>query len=825
MKRIKLQIAFVLLLFLLSSLLFSCAGTRNIREGEALLSTVTIKNNKTRLTEDELMAYVYQKPNRKFLYTTKVFLDIYNIINTKKAEQRYAQKKAKLQLKNLRKIDSGKDTTSRTPVGLRFVFMKIGEPPVIYTQDKTTRDGDKIPFGKPTLHDSINIEKSRKQLEIVLNENGYFNSTVSDTIIYNKKNNKAKLIFKINQQPLHKFQNITYNIEDAKMTLLIIKNHQYSKIKKGDPFSRVKIDDERNRIADLMRNNGYYHFSKQYINFWMDTIGKKNNFLDLTIEILKPQTVDNIANEMAFKTSLISNVKIVLQQGNTIATDSLAYKQNYSFFFNNKIPFNPSTIDEHIVIRPNEFYDEQKFNNSYSYLTRLKIFRARISTEEIIDSVSLESKLNAIITLKPLYKQTYSLDIQGSNTGGNFGIPVQTSYINRSLFRGIEAFKITLTTALENQAIVVPITSKIPIFNTFRIIPAFALSFPKFLAPFKPNWIKNHDFTSTINLLFAYENRLEHYVKKSVEFNFNYKGYLSDKWFVTFSPIEISYLNNKLSPQFLDTLNANFNFAQKRRFISKMIPDSKIGFNFNNSYGKFKQHSYGVSINLETAGFMLRKFKEWTNAPISGSVSDPYYVASNVRFSQYWRTEFEVKTYYKIKTAQTFAFRSIFGIAKPYGNEFVLPFEKAFFSGGANSVRAWRAYRLGIGSEAENNNLDMTGDVKFEFNFESRTKLYGFLESALFMDVGNIWLYKNDKNPKSGFAGKSVNTLFKELGVGAGIGFRLNFSFFIIRIDPAIKIYNPGYYNAVTEVQEPWFYTKPFQFRDINWNVAIGYPF
>ena len=278
-KTLKIRIPIVIMAII--ALLSSCGGTRNIRSQEALLTDVVIKNNKTRLSEDELMQYVFQKPNRKFLYTTKLFLDVYNITNTKKAEEKYKQHLEERTLKNEERLKQGKDTLTNLPFSFRYLFMKVGEPPIIYTHDKSTRDNDLIPFGKPTLHDSNTIERSRQQLEIILNDNGYFNTKVTDTLLFNKKGNRVKLVFSIEQQPVHKFQNITYTIEDPKMALLVVKNHTATTIKKGDPFSRTSIDQERDRITKLLRDNGYYHFSKQYINFWIDTLDHKDHYLEI----------------------------------------------------------------------------------------------------------------------------------------------------------------------------------------------------------------------------------------------------------------------------------------------------------------------------------------------------------------------------------------------------------------------------------------------------------------------------------------------------------------------------------------------------------------
>jgi outer membrane protein assembly factor BamA len=208
------------------------------------------------------------------------------------------------------------------------------------------------------------------------------------------------------------------------------------------------------------------------------------------------------------------------------------------------------------------------------------------------------------------------------------------------------------------------------------------------------------------------------------------------------------------------------------------------------------------------------------SSAVKGDVpKDEGYKIFNIRFAQYLRSDFDFRTYKYLNDENILAFRTAIGYARPYGNSQYLPFEKSYFAGGSNGVRAWNIRSLGPGGFDDSNNpgIDKIGDIALETSVEYRFPVYKMLKSAIFVDAGNVWLEKENQGfPLGDF---QLDRFYKEIALGAGFGLRLDFSFFVIRGDFAAPVRNPE-----RAENDRWVIRKT-QLKDLRFNLGIGYPF
>ena len=283
------------------------------------------------------------------------------------------------------------------------------------------------------------------------------------------------------------------------------------------------------------------------------------------------------------------------------------------------------------------------------------------------------------------------------------------------------------------------------------------------------------------------------------------------------NPFEVNFITVNLGNTFENLLNLSNNLFLKNSFKSQLITATKYSFIYNNQkIGKAKGFIFFQG-NIESSGNMLRASRNLFKTPAINA--DSNYVVFGVPFSQYVRFDTDLRYYYYTGKTSSLAFRNIIGVGFPYGNSGVMPFVKSFFGGGSNGIRAWIARSLGPGSYSDSVGIrfDQIGDIKLEWNAEYRAKLYKLVEGAIFVDAGNIWLRKPDPfRPNGEF---ELKRFYKEIAIGAGLGLRLNFDFFIIRLDAAIPLRDPGY-----PVDERWRFSS-LDAKRINLNFGIGYPF
>ena len=425
-----------------------------------------------------------------------------------------------------------------------------------------------------------------------------------------------------------------------------------------------------------------------------------------------------------------------------------------------------------------------------------------------------EMMLDCNIQLTLLSQQSYRIELEGTNSAGNLGGALNLIYQHKNLFHGAELFSMKLKGAYEALSQ----NSKLRSIQEYGV--ETSLKLPKFLVPFlkTEGFIKKYNHSTT--LLAAYNYQAMPIFTRTIAtatFGYNWKAGNYQEHII--NPLQLNIV--KLPPGSIDSafavrIESSSYLAYSYKDV--MILGGNYSYIFNNQKIKKSRDYWFLRINAEASGNMLALAEKLTG----GKKTDGTYNILGQPFAQYVRTDFDLRYNYILNDVSSIVYRGFAGIGIPYGNSKAIPFEKQYFGGGANGIRAWQVRSLGPGSYKPEGTtfLNQTADIKLEANAEYRFKLFWILEGALFLDAGNIWAYNNDPSrPGSQF---TFNKFYKDIAVGTGTGFRFDFKFVIGRIDLGMKLRDP----LLTDGSKWIIMRRKYSFQDdFTWVLAIGYPF
>jgi outer membrane protein assembly factor BamA len=495
--------------------------------------------------------------------------------------------------------------------------------------------------------------------------------------------------------------------------------------------------------------------------------------------------------------------------------DTLVYDSVY-LIYSGKPNIRASVVTQKNYIIPGTLYDASDVNRTYRNLSSLSAFRMVDIRFREVDSEL--PQLDCDVLVAPATRQSYSVKLEGTNSAGNIGAAANLSYGHKNLFGGSEQFDLTFMGAIEN------IETTGENVDTTYPGPTVMLEFgvearlriPKFLLPVRTNqFIRKYNPQTNIRLSYNYQKRPD-YIRTLANASFGYEWKGNEKLIHRVFPIEASLiLTPYKSEYFQEWLEGKYLFYS---YEPHLIIDTRYSMVWSNRKLLKNQSFQDVRMNLETAGNLLYAgFSGFATQPEEGN-----YQILGVDFAQYLKADIDFRSYIFLYEDISLILRGFAGMGYAYGNSNAMPFEKQYFSGGANSVRAWQVKGLGPGSyddPEESAYPNQTGDVKLEANMEYRFKLFWKLEAALFMDVGNIWsLSAVDDREGAGF---EFNRFYKELAVGTGVGARAVFSFLIFRFDLGIPLRNPFPIEGSNWLPR----NSGISGRDLTYNIAIGYPF
>jgi outer membrane protein assembly factor BamA len=768
--------------------LYSCSSTRRVPEDKYLLNRYKTENNNKDIDKNEVESYIRPKPNKRVL-GLKFYLGLYNLSGTK---------------------DNW----------FNRWLKKIGEEPVIWNE--------------------FDIEKNKERVKLYLRNKGYYYAEVADTSRFHKQ--KAYVRYKIDTGEPYSINKVSYQFRDTTLRELILSDTMNTLLKRGSFFDADVIQEERTRIENYLKTLGFYNFNKDLINFEADTT-LNNLTVDLTAVIdeyqLKKQE-DYYINYVPNRKYRINNVYVLSDFNQKDAlVDYQEYLKsltestfnNYMFLYHDRLKVDPDIITQSIYIIPGNLYNIDDVSQTYQHLSSLRIFKTvNIFFEEEDPENPYQQEdypLKCYIQLTPATLQAYSFELEGTNSSGNFGAASNISYQHRNLFGGAENLNIRLKGSIEflRKLDTTNIQNLKGIYLVYEAGIDARITLPQFLLPFRTeNFIRKYNPKTRISLAFNQQQRPD-YTRRFTNFGFGYTWsnfpYISH----IINPININYVKMTNDSIFQNDIQGTY---LQHSYEDRLITSTSYSFIFNNQdIKKLGSYTY-FRINTEQSGFLLAGiYSLFGNSNRNGN----YELAGN-EFAQFIKCDFDIRHYSIVDDKTSFMYRFFAGVAWPYGNSIAIPFEKQYFTGGANGIRAWPVRNLGPGTYLDTISLfpNSTADIKMEANFEYRFKLFWILEGALFLDAGNIWAI-SDKDGRAGSVFK-WNSFYKDIAIGTGLGLRMNFSFFIFRADLGLKVRDPIIPNGPQWVlfDQPDYYYKradgtAIDYRFWQLHVAIGYPF
>ena len=770
---------YVLFAFLIL-LLTNCSTTKFLNDNELLLIKNKIQIDNKKISKADIETYIQPKPNKKLFGIIPFYLYVYNFANSGK------ERKFKNKIKEI-----------------------VGEPPIVVNEQQ--------------------IKHSIQQIRLFLKTKGYYYPQITDSIKINKFNKKkAIVLYYISTNKPYTIDSINWEVNDKNILRYLNEIKTFSSIRKSMVLDEDLLQQEREKITNFLKNRGFFYFTKDFIQYDVDT-SLGNYKVLLTCKILNQQYIGS-DGKIYEKPHIIYyidsvfihynyNAKFALQnrQEYLASLDTLQFK-NLFLVGNGYLTFKPYLFTRTNFIQQGDIYNVKDVQATYDKLVSLNTFKlVNIQFSEISNS----NKLNAVIQLSPIPRQSYQAEIQGTNSSGNLGIACNINYTNRNLFGGAQNLQISLNGSVERQTAVIQendqqIQQYLP-FNSTEGGINLKYRVPSFLFPLvSEKFIKYNNPVTQFNVSYNLQQRPDYYRTISM-LNFGYEWYGNKNLKHFINPIELNYVKIPyISWRFKKIIRGTF---LENSFENHLETISSYGFIFNdNKVGKYKQNSVFIRGKFESSGnFLYLVQKKFSKTNDQG-----YYNILDVPFSQFIRAEIDYRYYKFISKNTKLIYRVFGGAGYPYGNSEVLPFNKRYFSGGGNSLRAWAVRSLGPGSSVDTTYktvFNQTGDIKLESNIEYRFKLFWVVEPAIFVDAGNIWnIHKHYPDDKGYFR---LTGFLNDIAISYGLGIRLNFGFFIFRTDVALKGRDPA-----ESINNKWlFIQRKLSQDDFGFNIGIGYPF
>lgn len=774
----------ILSALLLVLLVSSCSSVRHVPQGKYLLDKVKISvEDSAKIDTRELHNFLRQTPNHKALGFTKLQLATYNL--------------------------SGQDTTKWYNRWLR----RAGEAPVVY--------------------DSAMTAASCRQIQLALVNRGYLSAKVDADIRHSGKRRIA-VDYIIHAGKPHRIGRLDYSIPDPHLEYLVVADTVRSLIKNGMLLDRNVLEAERVRITRRLREAGYYRFNRELINFTADTIAGDRN-VALTVNLRSPayHETEWVSPTDTFGLTLadhhrydIRSVSFVLADASTPREqlDTLQYG-GISYIYGKDKYLQPKVLDEMCYIIPGTSYNPQSIERTYEALGRLSIIR-HINIEMVPSgAVGQTGLLDAVINLSRNKKQSMTAELEGTNSEGDLGFGIGLTYRHRNIGRGSELLTAKLRSSYESlSGNLEGLINK----RYTEFAGELGITFPKFEFPFLSKSFKQRRLATTEFALTAnYQERPEYTrVIMGAGWKWKWQQMREDKLRrQIFDLVDVNYVRLPSSTiNFIDQIaptNPLLRYSYEDHFImrtgysysrtNRRLPSGEI------SARALQPYVESIRLSGETAGNLLYGISNL----IGQKRSDGVYKVLGIQYAQYIKADLDYTYTRNFTRRSALAAHVGMGAVYPYGNSTMVPFEKRFYAGGANSVRGWSVRTLGPGSyDAKNSVTDFInqcGDIRLDLSLEYRAKLFWVLEGALFVDAGNIWTVHNYENQPGGLF--KFDSFYRQIAAAYGAGLRLDFTVFLLRFDLGLKAHNPAMN------QERWPIVHPNWRRDANFHFSVGYPF
>ena len=677
----------------------------------------------------------------------------------------------------------------------KWVKNKLGEPPVYMS--------------------NVKPGETAKFIDAKLFNIGIFETATSFEVKERKKTASVKYISAVHKAFVVK--EINYPSGDDILSELITLSRKESLIKLGSDYNLIVLKNERERIDAMLKDQGYYYFNADYLLFRADTNDKERSvILELT---LKEETPYQALLAYRINKIYIDPEYSLQAYRDTIKKDTLLID---GVIFYGEPKMRPKVILRSVFLKENDLYSRKNHNITLSRIMSMGNFRF-VNVRFTDSDTSNPGFLDATILLTTMPKRTFRSEFTLVSKSNDFiGPKLDLNHKNRNTFNGAELLNLNLSGSVESQ-----ISGKYKNLYSYEISPKIELYFPRFIVPFNINNPNSFYVPKTkFAVGYSYLKRIDYFNLTSLQMSYGFKWKESIKSEHELNPININYtsITNK-SPQFDALLNSNP--FLKKSYEEQFIVGTLYSYLFNEQVIPNQKSQFYLNPTVEIAGNSL----SFASKLLSGSkatAENQQKFAGSV-YSQFARVTVDARNYFNFPNKNKIAVRVYGGVGKAYGNSSILPYNKQFFSGGPNSVRAFQINSLGPGTyfQTDENTsafLELGGDVKIEMNAEYRCNLFSVFKGAAFIDAGNVWLAKSNETINT--QPFSINRFYKELGIGTGVGLRLDASFFVLRFDVATPLHKPwleeGNRWVIDQID---FGSGGWRSDNLLLNIAIGYPF
>ena len=664
----------------------------------------------------------------------------------------------------------------------------------------------------PVLMSNVNVETRVKVAGNLLRDYGFFNGSVKHEIIPQKDPKMEKVTYVIDMGNPYYLDSIAWLKYPARADSLIQSSRRKSVLKKGDNFSVLKLEEERQRISDLLRNNGYYYFRPDLTTFRADTL-QKPGYVSLQVV---PQ---NGLPAEAKKQYYIGKTSVYLTGYNgETPTDSLVFPSMTVHYHGKKPGIRPSALTRNFFYRRGELFSQDRQTFTQEAIARMNVFKFAEFRYLPKDTTATCDTLNVMVnaTFDQPYDAELELNVTTKSTDQTG--PGVAFNLTRKNFQRMGAdltFGMKGSYEWQTNSNVEGNSSTL---NSYELGASLALEFPRIILPWKDRDLRRSRFRqhTSFKVYVDLLNRARFFNMLSFGGNVTYDFQRSRIWKHSITPFQLTFNTLQSTTARFDSITiANPTLALS--LSNQFIPAMNYTFTYDNSRMK-RRHQLWWETSFTSAGnvtsLIYATFGKGLNEKDKKLLNSPY--------AQFLKMTSEIRATLKVANKHYVATRFMGGVLWSYGNQTVPPYSEQFYIGGANSIRAFTVRSLGPGtynpgSNAKYGYLDQTGDVKFEANVEYRFPLFGDFYGATFLDAGNVWLLRKDENRPGGQL--TLRDLGKSIALGTGAGIRYDLTFLVIRLDLGIALHAPydtgkrGYYNIP-------------KFKDgLGLHFAIGYPF
>ena len=716
------------------------------------------------------------------------------------------------------KVDSekGKITSAELAEQIKHVpnrkglFLKYRFRRYLKTKDL---EEDKQKGVEPVYLDSFRVASSALNIRNYLFNAGYYDAKVTyDVGFKGKKDKKAVVTYHVLKGEPYRISHIAYKSAQDDILTHVKKAIDTNSLYVGARIDHDKISRERDRIASYIRNEGYFSFNRSFIDFQLDS-NQKSKKVILQVNVNSPE-------HGYHQIYTIGDVKVRILHSHEDSGVVQKFSDRIEYEIGN-YKLKPNVLSKNILIRPYQEYKQSLVDRTYSRLINLGLFRlVNVRFIPVNDSSTV---LTAVISCEPNAKydiiwepQVLTSDqrVSEQTSSNNFGVANVITFKNRNIFYNGEEFDITARTSYETQLS----KDSVRVVSTFSQEVNAELRFPRLLILDNFTQIPRSNKSQTrMNLSFVYENN-PFYIRRVLPLEMTYE-FLYDKTAFYWKAGLISLNQAKVASGFLSTVDPRFLNYYDRLFTNNLITSTRLIF------AQTTKSRVYTKDGLRPGSY----WEVFSNAMEFAGIGLPYLTKGgevfNVQHSSFLRSDIDFRFNRIYNKHTSWVLRAYAGIGVPL-NKTILPYDRRYYVGGANSLRGWRPRTVGPGSyrTASSLQIDRSGEILMQANAEYRFDIYSGpfdLELALFMDAGNVWTFNNANYPGGKF---TMNSFASDMALNTGLGLRFDFVYFLFRLDYGMPVKDP---NLAPENR--WVIFDIVESKgnfDINvWNIAINYPF